>query len=154
GSISRRMQRPVVDLPQPDSPTSPSVSPAARSKLTSLTACTHSKGEKMPPPITNSFTSLSTRSRGSVMAGPWSCQDAGGLVARRYLAQRRRCLEAHRARESASRREATAGGRVQQVRHCAPDDFETGFAGCGRVDAWDRTDQTLRVGMSRMTEQL
>ena len=28
GSISRRMQRPVVDLPQPDSPTSPSVSPA------------------------------------------------------------------------------------------------------------------------------
>jgi hypothetical protein len=27
GSIRCRMQRPVVDLPQPDSPTSPSVSP-------------------------------------------------------------------------------------------------------------------------------
>ncbi len=27
GSIRRRIDRPVVDLPQPDSPTSPSVSP-------------------------------------------------------------------------------------------------------------------------------
>ncbi len=34
GSISRKMQRPVVDLPQPDSPTKPKVSPAAMSKLT------------------------------------------------------------------------------------------------------------------------
>ena len=40
GSISRRMQRPVVDLPEPDSPTSPSVSPLAMSKLTLSTACT------------------------------------------------------------------------------------------------------------------
>ena len=40
GSIRRRMQRPVVLLPQPDSPTRPSVSPATRSKLTPLTACT------------------------------------------------------------------------------------------------------------------
>ena len=30
------MQRPVVDLPQPDSPTRPSVSPAAISKLTPI----------------------------------------------------------------------------------------------------------------------
>jgi hypothetical protein len=40
GSIRRRMQRPVVLLPQPDSPTTPSVSPGARSKLTPSTACT------------------------------------------------------------------------------------------------------------------
>ena len=32
------MQRPVVDLPQPDSPTSPSVSPAIIEKLTPATA--------------------------------------------------------------------------------------------------------------------
>ena len=38
GSISRRIERPVVDLPQPDSPTSPSVSPGMMSKLTSSTA--------------------------------------------------------------------------------------------------------------------
>ena len=34
------MALPVVDLPQPDSPTMPSVSPLARSRLTSLTAWT------------------------------------------------------------------------------------------------------------------
>ncbi len=38
GSISRRMQRPVVDLPHPDSPTRPSVSPASTEKDTSSTA--------------------------------------------------------------------------------------------------------------------
>ena len=40
GSISRRMQRPVVDFPEPDSPTNPSVSPASMSKLTPSTAWT------------------------------------------------------------------------------------------------------------------
>src|SRR5690606_9166589 len=34
------MARPTVDLPQPDSPTKPRVSPRATSKLTSETACT------------------------------------------------------------------------------------------------------------------
>jgi hypothetical protein len=38
GSINLRIDRPVVDLPQPDSPTSPSVSPGMMSKLTSSTA--------------------------------------------------------------------------------------------------------------------
>ena len=37
------MARPVVDLPQPDSPTSPSVSPSRTSRLIPDTACT------MPP---------------------------------------------------------------------------------------------------------
>ena len=37
---SRRMERPMVDLPLPDSPTSPSTSPRLISKLTSLTALT------------------------------------------------------------------------------------------------------------------
>ncbi len=40
GSISFNTALPVVDLPQPLSPTSPSVSPAAIEKLTSSTACT------------------------------------------------------------------------------------------------------------------
>jgi len=50
GSIRRRMQRPVVDLPQPDSPTSPSVSPFNRSKLTSSTACTRATSRENKPP--------------------------------------------------------------------------------------------------------
>ncbi len=40
GSSRRSTSRPVVDLPQPDSPTSASVSPASTSKLTPSTACT------------------------------------------------------------------------------------------------------------------
>ena len=40
GSISRRMQRPVVVLPLPDSPTSPNVSPCSIVKLTPSTART------------------------------------------------------------------------------------------------------------------
>ena len=40
-STRRSSERPVVDLPQPDSPTSASVSPARSSKLTRSTACTY-----------------------------------------------------------------------------------------------------------------
>jgi hypothetical protein len=40
GSISRMISRAVVDLPQPDSPTMPSVSPFRTSKDTPSTACT------------------------------------------------------------------------------------------------------------------
>ena len=56
--------RPVVDLPHPDSPTSPSVSPGATSRLTSETACTRSPA----CPIGNSTTRSSTRSRTSSLA--------------------------------------------------------------------------------------
>ena len=38
GSINRKIDRPDVDFPQPDSPTSPSVSPAMISNETSSTA--------------------------------------------------------------------------------------------------------------------
>ena len=40
GSVSRSSSRAVVDLPQPDSPTSPSVSPRRTSKETPSTALT------------------------------------------------------------------------------------------------------------------
>ena len=39
GSTSRSTVRATVDLPQPDSPTSPSVSPTPSEKLTPSTAC-------------------------------------------------------------------------------------------------------------------
>src|SRR5262249_8495289 len=50
GSISRRIDRPVVDLPQPDSPTSPSVSPAMMSNETSSTAWTRATSRERSPP--------------------------------------------------------------------------------------------------------
>src|SRR4029077_2944487 len=66
GSISRRMQRPVVVLPQPDSPTRPSVSPRPISKLTPSTALTTAgRPPKSPPPTSKCFTRFSTRRIGS-----------------------------------------------------------------------------------------
>jgi hypothetical protein len=44
GWTSRMIERAVTDLPLPDSPTSPSVSPARTSKLTSSTAFTRPAG--------------------------------------------------------------------------------------------------------------
>ena len=48
GSISRRMQRPVVVLPLPDSPTRPKVSPSSMLKLTSSTAVTRVPARRNP----------------------------------------------------------------------------------------------------------
>ena len=43
------MQRPSVDLPQPDSPTRPSVSPSATLSVTSSTACTRATSRESTP---------------------------------------------------------------------------------------------------------
>jgi len=50
-SCRRTMQRPSVDLPQPDSPTRPSVSPARMSNDTSSTACTRAISRWMMMPF-------------------------------------------------------------------------------------------------------
>ncbi len=42
------MSLPVVDFPQPDSPTSPSVSPSSIQKLTPSTACTFASRASNP----------------------------------------------------------------------------------------------------------
>src|SRR5690606_35624713 len=59
----------TVDLPQPDSPTSPSVSPRCSSKLTPSTACTAPiwRLEMSPWVSGKCLTRPSTRSSGSVL---------------------------------------------------------------------------------------
>src|SRR3954452_9876071 len=59
GSTRRTMQRAVVDLPQPLSPTSATVSPACTAKLTPLTACT------VTPRLRKCFSRPLTSSSGS-----------------------------------------------------------------------------------------
>ena len=55
------MQRPVVVLPQPDSPTRPSVSPRRMEKLTPSTALTRAASPpKMPPPMGKCLTRFRT----------------------------------------------------------------------------------------------
>ncbi len=52
GGLSWRMALPVVDLPQPDSPTSPRVSPRSRWKVRSQAAWTSPiRRRTTPPPI-------------------------------------------------------------------------------------------------------
>src|SRR6185436_17562843 len=64
GSSNRVISRAVVDLPQPDSPTRPSVSPACTVRLTPSTACTHLVPRaRRPSPFVRKciFTSSSSR---------------------------------------------------------------------------------------------
>src|SRR4051794_19218400 len=73
GSIRRRMARPTVDLPQPDSPTRPSVSPSPIAKLTPSTANTRSGLTRNPRLIGKCFFSASTTSTGSPACGAPAC---------------------------------------------------------------------------------
>jgi hypothetical protein len=67
GSSSRMMQRAIVDLPQPDSPTTPSVSPFLTLKVMPSTAFTEATSFwKMIPRVTGKcFFRLSTTSSSS-----------------------------------------------------------------------------------------
>src|SRR5262245_8610889 len=73
GSSSRMMQRASVDLPQPDSPTMPSVSPRSTLKLTPSTAFTEAISFwKMMPRVTGKYfwRSSTTRSSLAISASP------------------------------------------------------------------------------------
>ena len=73
GSIIRRISRPVVDLPHPDSPTMPSVSPRYTEKLTPSTALTMLPRRMEPEPEAGKyFTRLDTFKSSSAMNMPAS----------------------------------------------------------------------------------
>src|SRR5215475_4066080 len=55
GSISLRIQRPIVDLPHPDSPTNPKVSPLLMLKLTSSTAFTTTSPAPNSPALVGKY---------------------------------------------------------------------------------------------------
>ena len=67
GSISRRIDRPVTDLPEPDSPTRPSTSPAWTTRSTPSTALT------MPALVVKWVFSPSTRRTGRFMPVATRC---------------------------------------------------------------------------------
>src|SRR3954453_12187742 len=74
GSVSLRMERPVVDLPQPDSPTSASVSPARKVKETFSTAWTRpetlpNRPERIGKRVVRLETSSSGRSAIETVSG-------------------------------------------------------------------------------------
>jgi hypothetical protein len=69
GSINRRMQRPTVVLPDPDSPTSPSVSPFDTPKLMPSTAFTFATTRARMPRLTGKYLRRS-RTTSSVSPAP------------------------------------------------------------------------------------
>src|SRR5262245_8098014 len=155
GSISRRIERPVVDLPQPDSPTRPSVSPAMMSNDTSSTAWTRATSrENSPPRIGKYFLRFLTFSKASGMAGP-SVEEAGHLVARPDFFEWWRVFKMHRLGERAARREPAPGLDVAaQSRHGARNRLELLLLRGREVDPRDRAQEALRVGVQRLLEQL
>src|ERR1700730_4392391 len=79
---SRMMALPKVDFPQPDSPTSPTVSPASRSKLTSSTART------VPRALWYSTQRLSTDSSDMKRQLLFGGKTGGGLVRQQWRQDR------------------------------------------------------------------
>ena len=133
GSISRRMQRPVVVLPLPDSPTRPNVSPSSIVKLTSSTARDRRAGCRTARCLrVNSLTRLRTSSerhqrrprrpcgRGSTAGAVQIALHASARGPRRSRVagmRRRARLEPIRA----ARRERAAGRQRAERRHRALD---------------------------------
>src|SRR5918995_1834445 len=165
-SIRRMIVRDIVVLPQPDSPTSPSVSPSATETVTSLTACTRatSRSSLRRPRAAASRRSLDgARLRVEPdLTGPDLAQLAllrsrepapvqmrGARVRTRL---ERRHLHALRELVRAARPEVAALGPVPQRRRQARDRRQP--LGPRPVDACDRAEQAPGVGVLRVVEDL
>src|SRR5258708_15771056 len=123
GSISRRISRPSVDLPEPDSPTSPSVSPATTCRLTAVTALTVSLFPPSNPadPAANSLVRFSVRTNAlaAAVAALWTAldTDAGDILMWSLLLQRRIYFSAVRNHHRTSRIKSASGWRIHRVRN-------------------------------------
>src|SRR5262245_29758172 len=190
GGGSWIIARAVVDLPHPDSPTRPNVSPSRMSRLTSETAWTFrpdrptgnsttrcsacrsvssaARRWAVPLPATSGDPGLARRRRrrrrSALTVGADGGRHAGGPVARQRvltlgcahreparelvaghvaLAQWRLLLDALVLRVRAPGREATADGRVHELRRTARDDVQPGVALVGELR--DRAHERLGV---------
>src|SRR5262249_33642278 len=127
GSISRRMQRPVVVFPQPLSPTRPSTSPGATVNETPSTAFTWptTRGNR-PFLIGKCFLRSRTSSSGSGISGlrdAHGVEPAGGDLVRAPAAGQvaavevpdRRVLEAAGLRHGTARMEAAALREARRI---------------------------------------
>ena len=167
GWSSRRISRPTVVLPQPDSPTSPSVSPGWIEKLTSSTARTtaflvaelgaHREMLGQPAHREHGAGALRRRlQRAGAARGPGdlAVRDLGVAMAARHAAGvgriERRLLVAYRNAERTTRRKAAARRCVGEVRHQAFDGLEPRAA--RPVEPRHRAQQPHRVGMARPVE--
>src|SRR5215467_374169 len=163
GSIRRMIVRPRVDLPQPDSPTRPSVSPALISRSTPSTAWTWAIVRCITPDATGNHTlrsetvtsgSLAVHARVSRLALAASTtlqlrarlrHPARSLLRVADAQEGRHVTRALLDSKRAPRVESAAAGQVDEVGRQAFDGLER-FASL-RVEARDRPKQRPRVGM-------
>src|SRR5258706_11461714 len=142
---TRRMTAlPKVDLPQPDSPTSPTVSPASRSKLTSSTART------MPRALWYWTQRLRTDSSDITRQLLFGSETGGGLV-RRQWRKHRTFGAAAIENFGATILECAADRQVGERRHAARDFNQASAAPAHR--RWRRAEQAARIGMQGTLEQ-
>src|SRR5215510_16395087 len=171
-SISRKTVRPTVDLPQPDSPTRPSVSPASMAKLTPSTAKTCPVvRRRMPFWTAKCFLRFFTSSTGvpatTVETRPHSRigrsvelagTPAGGPVAGPLFLVGGKCFAAPLFGEDAARRERTPLGQIAKRRNDAWNFLQATIRpfdlAAHQSKAWDRGHQAVGVGMQGPREQL
>src|SRR5947199_2151524 len=147
------MARPTVVLPQPDSPTTPSVSPFSSVNDTPSTARTSPVFLNSRPPNTGNLTFrfLTSRMCGIFFVGD-SVEVAADEMARRALDQHRLDIGARLEPVRATRGEFAAGRQIENVGHRARNRRQA--LGPGAVDARQRAEQPARVRMHRISEQL
>src|SRR5262249_42306668 len=124
GSIKRRMVRPTVVLPHPDSPTRPTVSAGPTLKLTSSTACTKPMVRRSSPRRTGKYFLRPFTSSTAALSGIGGTHDlvgmpAGRPVLRGLLLVGWILLAAHVAGKGAARRETAAGRQIAEGGHNA-----------------------------------
>src|SRR6185436_1299192 len=147
------MARPSVDLPQPDSPTMPRVSPGLRSNEMPSTALTAPLAPASSPFPIGKWTFRSrTLSKASVIVAPLGCHEmaSGGTPACPALQRggvRRAALDA----PVATRRERTAAHLACQRARAAGNGAQ--IVGGVVIQARRRRHQPLRIGMTRRLEQ-
>src|SRR5262245_38726071 len=147
------MDRPTVLLPQPDSPTRPSVSPLRRSKLTPSTARTSATFRANTPPVTGNRTNRSCTSSSFSILGLWRIHEvASHPVPRGILNQFGFDLVARFKALRASRDELAGWRQIQNARNIARDGAES--AVLVAVNGGERCQQAPRVGMQRILEKL
>src|SRR6202142_307377 len=170
GSMSRNMVRPTVDLPQPDSPTRPSVSPGAIEKLMPSTANTVPPARCNKPLRTGKCFLRSRTSSTAGRAEPLLArasaiavtEQLSGTPARRPMARafflvRRIGGPAAVFGVHAARRKHAAFRQIGQSRHHSGDFLQPAGSAlrlaAHQIETRDRGHQPVRVGMLRPREQ-
>src|SRR5579883_1965509 len=167
---SRRITRPIVVFPDPDSPTSPSVSPCAIAKSTPSTAFTSPTWRENSPACIGKYLYRSLTSSsvfdavalaldigcrlhrdGALIGGALVVQPAARDVALAEIVHRNRLL-ADRHAIAAARRERASGRQTQQVGRLPG--YRLQAPAFARIQARQRREQTLRIRHLRIVEDL